>query len=100
MENQGKQQKPDHEPAEFQVIDKRQFVNLDLDAMDASTVPEEKPRYLTYVEELLARMAETERRFQEKKKQIDEEIVRQDPPGSGFRPQTPTGSAEYYPAVS
>lgn len=61
------------EPA-FQVVDKRHFV--DLDNIDKESVPEEKPRYPSYVEELMARMAETERRFEEKKKQIDEEISR------------------------
>jgi molecular chaperone GrpE len=59
---------------DFQVIDKRQFA--DLDKIDMSAIPEEKPRYPSYVEELMARMAETERKFQEKKKQIDEEISR------------------------
>jgi molecular chaperone GrpE len=59
---------------DFQVIDKRQFVNLD--KIDKESIPEEKPRYPSFVEELMARMAETERKFQEKKKQIDEEISR------------------------
>jgi molecular chaperone GrpE len=59
---------------DFQVIDKRHFV--DLDKIDTTTLTQEKPRYPTYVEELMARMAETERKFQEKKKQIDDEIVR------------------------
>jgi molecular chaperone GrpE len=76
MENQEEQQKSDRQSSEFQVIDKRPFANLDLDTLDTSTVTEEKPRYPSYVEELMARMAETERRFQEKKKQIDEEIAR------------------------
>jgi molecular chaperone GrpE len=58
----------------FQVIDKRQFLNLD--SFDKDAVPEEKPRYPSYVEELMAKMAETERRFQERKKQIDDEIAR------------------------
>jgi len=58
----------------FQVIDKRQFA--DPDKIDMNAIPEEKPRYPSYVEELMARMAETERKFQEKKKQIDEEISR------------------------
>jgi molecular chaperone GrpE len=58
--------------AEFRVVDKRKF--LDIDKVDKGSVPEDKPRYPTYVEELMARMAETERKFQEKKKQIDEEI--------------------------
>jgi molecular chaperone GrpE len=59
---------------DFHVVDKRHFVNPD--SIDISTPAEEKPRYPTYVEELMARMAETERKFQEKKKQIDEEIGR------------------------
>jgi len=58
----------------FQVIDKRKFA--DPDQIDMNAIPEEKPRYPSYVEELMARMAETERKFQEKKKQIDEEISR------------------------
>lgn len=69
-----KEKKNGQEPTAFHVIDKRQF--LDLDKIDATTVIEEKPRYPTYVEELLARTSETERRFEEKKKQIDEEIAR------------------------
>jgi molecular chaperone GrpE len=73
MQNNEKQ-KAESEPAAFQVIDKRQFVNLD--QIDKETIPEEKPRYPSYVEELMSRMAETERQFQEKKKQIDEEISR------------------------
>ena len=68
------QEKQKTEPMDFQVIDKRPFVNLD--RIDMEAVPEEKPRYPSYVEELIARMAETERKFQEKKKQIDEEIGR------------------------
>jgi molecular chaperone GrpE len=59
---------------DFQVIDKRHFMNLD--KIDTKTLVEEKPRYPTYVEELMARMAETERRFEEKKKLIDDEIAR------------------------
>jgi molecular chaperone GrpE len=74
MGNQPKQQNSDSDSLDFQVIDKRPFVNLD--KIDTETIPEEKPRYPTYVEELMARMAETERKFQEKKKQIDEEILR------------------------
>jgi molecular chaperone GrpE len=74
MENQEQQQKSDRESMEFQVIDKRPFANLD--TIDLTTIPEATPRYPAYVEELKARMAETERQFQEKKKQIDEEIAR------------------------
>jgi molecular chaperone GrpE len=74
MEDEEKEQNSETESLDFQVIDKRQFVNLD--TIDKETLPEEKPRYPTYVEELMGRMAETERKFQEKKKQIDEEISR------------------------
>jgi len=62
------------QPAEFQVIDKRHFLNLD--AVDKTTAVEEKPRYPSYVEELMARTAETERRFEERKKQFNEEVER------------------------
>lgn len=74
MEDQEKEQNSETESLDFNVVDKRQFVNLD--TIDKETLPEEKPRYPTYVEELMGRMAETERKFQEKKKQIDEEISR------------------------
>jgi molecular chaperone GrpE len=63
-----------NDAADFQVIDKRQFLNFD--KIDKEAIPEDKPRYPSYVEELMARMTETERKFQEKKKQIDEEISR------------------------
>ncbi len=58
----------------FQVIDKRHF--LDLEKIDKEARVEEKPRYPSYVEELMTRLSETERKFEEKKKLIDEEIVR------------------------
>jgi molecular chaperone GrpE len=74
MDNQQKSQTTETEKPGFQVIDKRHFI--DLDKIDRDTLPEEKPRFPSYVEELRARMAETERQFQEKKKQIDEEINR------------------------
>lgn len=59
---------------EFQVVDKRHFADPDSVRIDSSQV--EKPRYPTYVEELMAKVAETERRFEEKKKRVDEEIGR------------------------
>jgi molecular chaperone GrpE (heat shock protein) len=62
------------ESATFQVTDKRHF--LDLDKVDTTMAVEERPRYPTYVEELMARVADTERRFQERKEQIDQEIGR------------------------
>ncbi len=58
---------------EFQVIDKRQFLNLDT---IEKTAIEEKPRYPSYVEELMQKMAEMERKFVEKKEHIDQEIAR------------------------
>jgi molecular chaperone GrpE len=74
MDKQQKTQTQETEQSGFQVIDKRHF--LDLDKIDREAPPEERPRFPSYVEELMARMAETERQFQEKKKQIDEEINR------------------------
>ncbi len=62
------------ESPEFEVIDRRHFVNLD--ALTADRPAEVKPRYPTYVEELQARVAETERRFEEKKAQMQQEIAR------------------------
>jgi molecular chaperone GrpE len=73
MEEKQNTSKPDSDAPEFQVVDKRHF--LDLDSMD-KTLAEDKPRYPTFVEELMARAAEMERKFEEKKKQIDEEITR------------------------
>lgn len=63
----------DEAPA-FRVIDRRHFYDL-----EGSPGPEQvpdKPRYPSFVEELLARVADTERRFAEKKKQIDDELRR------------------------
>jgi molecular chaperone GrpE len=74
MDEQEKEQNSETESQDFQVIDKRQFMNLD--NIDKETLPEGKPRYPTYVEELMERVAETERKFREKKQQIDEEISR------------------------
>jgi molecular chaperone GrpE len=48
--------------------------------MDENAPPSEpvevKPRYPTYVEELMAKVADTEQRYAERVKQIDQEIVR------------------------
>ena len=62
------------EASRFHVVDKRKFVNTD--TIDINSVQEEVPRYPSYVEELIAKVKETERKFEEKKKQIDEEIGR------------------------
>ena len=69
-----KNSKDRQQPAEFQVIDKRHFLNLDQN--DKTAAVEEKPRYPTFVEELIARTTETERRFEERKKQFNEEVER------------------------
>ena len=63
------------EAAAFQVIDKRSFCNPDSAGTEGGKVPE-KPRYPSYVEELLAKVAAAERNFEEKKRLIDEEIAR------------------------
>ncbi len=67
-------QKKETERTEFQIIDKRHFLNLE--NLDKTQAVEEKPRYPSFVEELMGRVAETERRFEEKKVQIDAEIAR------------------------
>ena len=59
---------------EFQVVDKRHFSNLD--GLDKAAVVEEKPRYPSFVEELMARMAATERKFEERKAGFEAEIAR------------------------
>jgi molecular chaperone GrpE len=58
----------------FQVIDRRPFANLDQLPLQAPV--EEKPRYPTYVEELLTRVSETQRRFEEMKAQMQQEVDR------------------------
>ncbi len=55
------------EPQPFQVIDRRPFANLD---SLPQTPVEEKPRYPAYVEELQARVSETQRRFEEMKSRM------------------------------
>jgi len=63
-----------NEAQPFRVVDRRHSFNLSGD--EAPGPVEERPRYPSYVEELRAQVAETERRFEEKKKQIDTEIRR------------------------
>jgi molecular chaperone GrpE len=66
---------PPHERAtEFRVVDRRPFANSS--SMAAEPATEDKPRYPTFVEELMARVADTERRYQEKRKQVDDEMGR------------------------
>jgi molecular chaperone GrpE len=74
MSNLEKNQNEESDSPEFQIVDKRKFLNLE--AIDRTTISEEKPRYPSYVEELMSRMTETERKFKEKKQQIDDEITR------------------------
>jgi len=73
MEERKNTQNPDLEEPEFQVVDKRHF--LELDGQDTDHA-EERSRYPSFVEELMARMSEMEKKFEEKKKQIHEEIER------------------------
>ena len=62
------------EPQPFQVIDRRPFANLDSLPLQAPV--EEKPRYPTYVEELQARVSDTQRRFEEMKSQMQQDVER------------------------
>lgn len=66
--------KNEEQAAEFRVVDKRPFADLDNIIIEGPA--EEKPRYPTFVEELLAKMTETERRYEEKRRQVDEEILK------------------------
>jgi molecular chaperone GrpE len=61
--------------AQFRVVDRRPFAGMEEGALPSGPV-EVKPRYPTYVEELMAKVADTESRFAERVKQIDQEIVR------------------------
>jgi len=63
-----------HDSPLFRVIDKRHFT--DLDRIPADSNRAEQPRYPSFVEELMARLAETERNFEKKRRQVDEEIGR------------------------
>jgi hypothetical protein len=63
------------ESPHFRVVDKRCFLEGDPTKPVASPV-EEKHRYPTYVEELRTRLAETERRFAEKARLVDQETAR------------------------
>lgn len=67
-------EQPDADRGEFQVVDRRKFVNLE--AIDEAAPVETKPRYPSYVEELQGRMEEMEKRFREKTEQVNGEIAR------------------------
>jgi molecular chaperone GrpE len=60
---------------QYRVVDRRHFTDAATET-PATGYVEEKPRYPTYVEELLAKVADTERRFKEKVAQIDQETAR------------------------
>jgi molecular chaperone GrpE (heat shock protein) len=63
------------ESAEFRVVDKRHFTEAASGAVTSGAV-EEKPRYPSFVEELIERTARTEKRYAEKVKEINEELSR------------------------
>ena len=60
---------------QYRVVDRRHFTDAAVES-PVTGYTEEKPRYPTYVEELLAKVADTERRFKEKVAQIDQETAR------------------------
>jgi molecular chaperone GrpE len=70
----GQHERKEQEQPEFRVVDKRHFLNME--DINKAVTGQEKPRYPSYVEELIGRMAETERRFEEKKLQFEAEISR------------------------
>jgi molecular chaperone GrpE len=62
------------QPRDFQVIDKRHFT--DPDAVPTGLPEEERPRYPTFVEELMGKVAEMEKRFEQKKSEMHSELAR------------------------
>lgn len=63
------------EEPSFRVVDRRHFLD-DGTENPVSGAPEGKPRYPSFVEELLSKVTEAERRFAERVKQVDQEIAR------------------------
>lgn len=63
------------EEAPFRIVDKRHFLE-DGAANPAGSAAEIEPRYPSFVEELMSKVKETERRFAERVKQVDQEIGR------------------------
>jgi molecular chaperone GrpE len=64
---------------DFQVIDKRHFTGPDgaLAGETSSGAPvQEKPRYPTFVEELMGKVAEMEKRFAQKKGELETELAK------------------------
>lgn len=71
---QGAEKSAEQKQPAFRVVDRRHFANLE--ELPAGPAPQEKPRYPAFVEELMAKVADTQRRFEEKKKLMDEELRR------------------------
>jgi molecular chaperone GrpE len=71
--NSSEPSKKEEEP--FRVVDKRPFFEAG-DTAPSEGTREEHPRYPSFVEELLERVNETERRFAERVKLVDQEIAR------------------------
>ncbi len=65
---------PTEDAPHFRVVDKRHF--LEGDPSKPATSAEEAPRLPSYVEELRARVAQAERRFEDKVKLLDQEAAR------------------------
>ena len=63
------------EESTFRVVDKRQFLENGTES-PADAAAETRPRYPSFVEELMFKVTETERRFAERVKQVDQEIAR------------------------
>ena len=59
---------------EFQVIDKRHFSGPD--GASSGAPVEEKPRYPTFVEELMGKVSEMEKRFEQKRAEMQSELSR------------------------
>jgi len=59
---------------DFRVIDRRHFTGPD--GIVTGTPVEEKPRYPSFVEELMGKVAEMEKRFEQKKQEMQAEIAK------------------------
>jgi molecular chaperone GrpE len=63
------------EEPQFRVVDKRHFLQ-DGEGAASGDGAEIQPRYPSFVEELMSKVSQTERRFAERMKQVDQEIAR------------------------
>ncbi len=61
-------------PSEFQIIDKRHF--SDAEGSATGTPVEDRPRYPSFVEELMGKVSEMEKRFEQKKAEMQAEVAR------------------------